>query len=246
MSKFVVSCEWDEVPHLNDEYKASLLASYAPHEREARRKGIPAIGSGKIYPISEDDILVAPFPIPAHYKKCFGLDFGQRTTACIWAAIDPNTNIVYLYSEYYKGGVEASVHAGAIRSRGRWIPGAADWAGTVDDRRRIIDMYTEDYDLILTPADKAVEAGLLKVWELMSEGRLKVFNNMPNWLGEFRTYARNDRGQVIKKNDHAMDATRYLVMTGLDLATSQADYEDEDSDERSTEYSSGRDQITGY
>lgn len=247
MSKFVVSCEWDEVPHLDDDYKRQLLASYAPHERDARRKGIPSVGSGKIYPVNEDDILVEPFPIPDHYLKCYGLDPGQTRTACIWGAIDPDTGIIYLYSEYYKGQVEFIVHAAAIRSRGKWIQGAADWAGTVDDRRRVIDMYIQDYGLLLIPADKSVEAGIQRVWEYMSTGKLKVFNNLSNWLGEFRVYGRNDRGQVIKRNDHLMDATRYLVMTGLQVANSQR-YAEEDEDEyfNSVGFNDGRDPITGY
>ena len=247
MSKYVVSCEWDEVPHLSEDYKKSLLAAYAPHEREARRKGIPAIGSGKIYPVLEDEILIDPFPIPSHYLRCYGLDPGQTRTAAIWGAIDPDTGIIYLYSEYYKGQVEFAIHAAAIKSRGRWIQGAADWAGTVDDRRRVIDMYIQDYELLLTPADKAVEAGIQKVWEYMSTGKLKVFNTLSNWLGEFRVYARNDRGQVIKRNDHLMDATRYLVMTGIQYATSQREAESEEDDYyNSVGFNENRDPITGY
>ncbi len=246
MSKYVVSCEWDQVPHLDDDYKKALLASYAPHERDARRKGIPSCGSGKIYPVSEDEIVVEPFAIPTHFRKVYGLDPGQRKTAAIWAAQDPSTNIWYLYSEYYKGNCEFAIHASAVKSRGRWIQGVADWAGTVDDRRRVIDMYVEDHGLILTPADKAVEAGLQKVWEMLSTDQLKVFSNLGNWLGEFRTYARNDRGQVVKRNDHLMDATRYLVMSGLDIAASQVELDEEEDSRYNSHGHDNRDPITGY
>ena len=49
----------------------------------------------------------------------------------------------------------------------------------------------------------------------MSSGRLKVFSNLANWINEYRTYRRDDKGRVIKNDDHLMDATRYLVMSGL-------------------------------
>ena len=50
----------------------------------------------------------------------------------------------------------------------------------------------------------------------MSAGKLKVFRSLGNWLSEFRLYARDKDGKVIKANDHLMDATRYLVVSGLE------------------------------
>lgn len=247
MSKFVISCEWNEVPHLDDKMKQSLLQSYAPHEREARQKGIPALGSGKIYPIAEEDIVVKPFEIPVYFKKVFGFDPGQNRTAAIWGAIDPDTEVVYLYSEYYRSKAEFAIHAEGIKARGKWIPGVADWAGTTDDRRRIIDMYAEDHSLQIIPADKAVEAGIQKVWQYLSSGKLKVFSTLPNWIGEFRVYRRDELGRIVKKEDHLMDATRYLLMSGLDIAVSQSSIDDEqDEYYNSTDFHNGSDPITGY
>jgi len=48
----------------------------------------------------------------------------------------------------------------------------------------------------------------------MSAGKLKVFRSLGNWLSEFRLYQRDKNGQIIKANDHLMDAMRYLIMTG--------------------------------
>lgn len=55
----------------------------------------------------------------------------------------------------------------------------------------------------------------------MCSGRLKVFNTLPLWLAEFRLYRRDDKGKIVKKNDHLMDATRYLAFSGLDYATTK-------------------------
>jgi hypothetical protein len=62
-------------------------------------------------------------------------------------------------------------------------------------------------------ADNAVEAGLYEVWQRLSTGRLKVFNNLSNFRTEYRMYRRDENGKIVKKNDHLMDAARYLVMT---------------------------------
>jgi hypothetical protein len=36
----------DDVNHYSVEEKARIVASYAPHELEARTKGVPVLGSG--------------------------------------------------------------------------------------------------------------------------------------------------------------------------------------------------------
>jgi hypothetical protein len=69
--------------------------------------------------------------------------------------------------------------------------------------------------LRLAFADNAVEAGLHKVLQRMTSGRLKVFKNLGGWLAEFRLYRRDGEGRVVKKLDHLMDATRYLIMSGV-------------------------------
>jgi hypothetical protein len=53
----------------------------------------------------------------------------------------------------------------------------------------------------------------------LSGGKLKVFRSLNNWLSEFRLYRRDEKGAVVKAQDHLMDSTRYLIMSGLDIAT---------------------------
>src|SRR5262249_32515232 len=102
-SKFYVQATWDDVPHLDEAAKASLLASIPPYQRDARSKGIPQLGAGAIYQIPESDILVRPFAIPDHYPRAYGLDVGWKKTAAVWGAKDPDSGVIYLYSEHYQG-----------------------------------------------------------------------------------------------------------------------------------------------
>ena len=107
--------------------------------------------------------------------------------------------------------------ASAIRARGDWIPGVADPAsrcGSQKDGQKILDEYLE-CGLHLTLANNAVEAGILKVWSRMSTGRLKVFRSLIPWFNEFRIYRRDENGKVVKSGDHLMDATHYLVVSGI-------------------------------
>lgn len=218
MSKYLVQATWDDVPHLDEEAKKELLAAYPPYQRDARTKGVPQLGSGAIYQVPESDILVSDFELPAYYPRAYGMDVGWNRTAAVWGARDPASNTVYLYSEHYRGQAEPVVHAMAIQSRGKWIPGVIDPAAagrSQKDGMQLLLQYRE-MGLDIDPAVNAVEAGIYAVWQLLSAGKLKVFKSLGNWLTEFRLYQRDTDGRIVKQNDHLMDATRYLIMSGLD------------------------------
>ncbi|WP_271270494.1 phage terminase large subunit family protein [Aliamphritea hakodatensis] len=218
MSRYVVQAGWDDVPHLSEQDKADMMKSLPPHQKDARSKGVPSLGAGAIYPIAEEEVTCEPFQIPRYFAKAYGMDVGWKKTAAIWGAWDRDSDIIYCYSEHYRGYAEPSVHASAVKARGVWIPGNIDYAGAnQSDGKRIMELY-ENEDLNLFRAEKAVEAGLLEVYERLSTGRLKIFSTLKSTFGEYRIYRRNDKGKVVKENDHLMDALRYLVM-GISNAT---------------------------
>lgn len=219
MSRFLVTCTWDETPHLTQQAKDDLWAAIPPYQRQARSQGIPALGSGAIYPVAESEIVIPDFPIPNHWPRGYGMDVGWNRTACIWAALNRETDQLVLYSEHYRGDAEPAVHAQAIRARGAWMQGVVDPAArgrSQVDGRQLLQMYL-DLQLNLERADNAVEAGIYQVWQRLSSGRLKVFRSLNNWLAEFRLYRRDEKGRVVKQMDHLMDATRYFVMSGIPL-----------------------------
>lgn len=243
--KYVTQVTWDEVPHLSQSWKEEALASYSQHERDARSKGVPSLGAGAIYPYPEDELVVEPFEIPMWWPRAYGLDVGWNKTAAIWGAIDPDSKQIYLYSEHYQGNEPPAIHASAIRSRGDWIEGAIDPASqgaSQVDGKRLLDLYEQE-GLRLSPADNAVESGIYQVGQLMASGQLKVFSTLRNWLSEYRVYRRDENGKIVKKNDHLMDAMRYFVASGLDIARTMPD---PDANYDSPVGSSGQDTITGY
>jgi hypothetical protein len=230
MSKAAVMAGWSDAPHLSREAQAELASSYMPHERDARTKGVPSLGAGAIYPVPEGDITVEPFALPAWYRHVYGLDVGWNRTAAVWGALDPETDVLYLYSEHYRAMAEPAIHAQAILSRGAWIPGVVDPAArgrSQIDGTQMLGLYQSQGLATLQIAENAVEAGIYAVWTRLSTGRLKVFTTLQSWLGEFRIYRRSEQksnaagvtgGKVVKEHDHLMDATRYLVMSGVRIA----------------------------
>ncbi|MEC8067296.1 MAG: terminase family protein [Pseudomonadota bacterium] len=215
--KQVVQASWDDANHLLMDEKNRLRKSLRPHEVEAREKGIPSLGSGKVYPLMESDIVTKRFKVPDHFHKTFAVDFGwSNPTAVVWGVKDPDTGVIYIYDVYTACEKTPQQHAQVMQSK-RVTTGVCDPAGlgaNQADGQNLIEQYLR-HGIHLTPADNQVEAGVMEVLEAMAEGRLKVMHHLEAWWQEFRLYRRNESGKILKKNDHLMDATRYLLTSGV-------------------------------
>lgn len=227
--KFTVQAGWADVPHLDPETQRIYMATVPKYQLDARTKGIPMLGAGAIYAFPEDGITVAPFEIPKHWRRCFGMDAGGgvKATAVAYGAIDPVAQVLYIHDAYKRESPEVAIHIEAMKARGKWVPGVGDAAAlvmTAHDATQLIAIY-QGAGIDLELPDKAVETGIQEVWELMSAGRFKVFANLEPWWGEWRMYHRDEKGRIVKKDDHLMDATRYLVRSGRARAISQNEYD---------------------
>lgn len=249
-SRYVVHAGWEDAAHLDDKTKRELMEATPPYLRDARSKGIPSLGAGAIYPIPWEEVSCAPFAIPAYWKKGYALDVGWNKTAGLWGAQDPSDGMMYVYSEHYQGQELPSVHAGAIKARGDWMTGAIDPAArgrSQADGRTLISQYQQQ-GLKLETAINAVEPGLHEVWSLLVTGRLKLFTTLQSTAAEYRLYRRAQktdengvtRTKIVKKNDHLMDALRYLVMTWAAIARTKP------NDTFAGQTSQAADRLAGY
>ncbi len=221
MSKHVTRMTIYDAEHYTPEERAAIVASYPAHEREARSKGIPVLGSGRIFPVEESLITAAP-EIRTEWYRIAGMDFGwTHPTAVAWLAEDRDTETVYLYDCYRRAETVVPIHASAIKSRGAWIPVAyphdgenstAAGAGT-----SLANQYRDEGVSMLadaaswTEGGKSVEAGLQLMLTMMEQGRFKVAPHLSDWWDEFRLYHRKD-GKIVKEFDDLIDATRYGLM----------------------------------
>jgi len=220
MAKYIDLIGWDDAPHLQppnitQEELDDLESTLLPHQRQARRTGKPALGSGAIYPVDEDDLLVDPFRIPPDWPRSYALDVGWQKTAAIWGAHDVDNDCYYLVHEYYVGQQEPIIHARAIKAVSEWMMGAIDPA-SVGSNQKDGSKLKQEYrgeGLKLVNANNAVNAGIHRALVLMQSGRLRVFRTLTNWRKEFRLYRRDEKGRIVKENDHLMDSMRYLLNT---------------------------------
>lgn len=212
----------DDAEHYTPEQRAKIIASYPEHEREARAKGTPTLGSGRIFPVSEESIRESAIDIPRHWPRICGLDIGlDHPTAAAWLTWDRDTDTVHVYDAYRMRDGVIPVHASAIKSKGSWIPVAwphdahrRDGAKTGEQYKAL---YQQEGVAMLhqhaqtTEGGNSVEPALEDMLTRMKTGRFKVAAHLNDWWEEFRLYHRKD-GLVVKKLDDLMSATRYACM----------------------------------
>lgn len=226
---YVVNMTLEDAGHYTPEQRAAIEAKYPEHERKARAKGIPIMGSGMIYPIAESVITCDAFSIPAHWPRLCSLDFGyDHPTAAIWIAWDRDSDTVYVYDAYRVRQESPVVHAAAINARGKWIPVMWPHDGVAHDKgggeplrnqyqKLGCNMHPEKATHPPKEGEEegtggySVEAGLLEILDRMLTGRFKVFSHLADWFEEYRLYHRQD-GKIVKEDDDLMDATRGGVM----------------------------------
>lgn len=252
--KFVMACTWDDVPHLSEAWKRTALAAYDPSEREARSKGIPSLGSGRIYPFYESDVVVHPFKIPEDWPRAYAIDFGYiDPTAVIWLAENPQTKELYVYAEYKKNKSSPYIHVESIKARGSWIRGAADPSGggsSLSDGKHLIDEYRA-LGLDLTKSKNDINSGIARIQNLFECQRLKIFATCQGVINEARVYRYGEplgpeankpaRGQ----EDHFMDCLKYGTAIFDYIKLSEWDALDYSAEEAAG-YKGSRDNITGY
>lgn len=217
--------------HYTPEQRAAIIATYPAHEKEARINGTPTLGSGRIYPVAEEQVAEPQVRLEPHWPRIAAMDFGwDHPTAVVWLAWDRDNDVVHLYDAYAVKEATPQIHAVAIKARGEWIPmawphdGLQHEKGTGDElakkyRDLGVKMLKDKATHAPDPAKKqkegeggnSVELGIQQLLERMQTGKFKVARHLNDWFNEFRLYHRED-GKIVKLNDDLLDATRYGVM----------------------------------
>lgn len=219
----------DDAEHYTPEERRKIINSYPAHERDARAKGIPTLGSGRVFPIDENDIKEPTIVIPEHWPRLAALDFGwDHPTAMVWGAWDRDTDTVHIYDAHRAKETTPIIHSATLMAKGKWIPVAWPHDGLQHDkgsgealaqqyRNLGVNMLKEKASHPPIAGEEegtggnSVEAGLMDMLQRMQTGRLKVAEHLNDWFEEFRLYHRKD-GKLVKVDEDLLSATRYLIM----------------------------------
>jgi phage terminase large subunit-like protein len=212
---------WADCPHLTPEIQEQILSSIPEWQRDMRRNGVPFMGSGRIFTIPEERIIVDPFEIPDWWTWLAAIDFGiSHPTAWVKCAYDPESDVVYIVQTYREKGKSVNEIAPFIRGASQgFIPTVYPHDG--DNREKgsgktLAELYREagvDMSMKFRNLDKDqsnfVEPGLVTMDERLRTDRLKVFRNCTPFIEEYRRYHRDEKGQIVKVDDDTIDAARY-------------------------------------
>lgn len=227
-----------ENPYVPEEEKVKLKEKWAGHfEEKARLFGSFIQRSGLVYPMWDRKThVVKPFRIPREWRRIVSIDpAATGTTAAVWSAVEPGTNNLYLYREYYESNRIVSDHAKSILTRNgsdsidMWILDPK-WGSQRNNEThktglqlyresgipcRPADINYEDYGMneareyLAATTDKAARHPKVFVFEDLHNFKFEIEHYVWDFFqaGEQKGLSKD---KPLKRNDHLMNAFQYL------------------------------------
>ena len=219
----VVSMTIEDALHIPAEQRAKIIDGYLPHEREARARGVPMLGSGRIFQISEESISEAHIErVPPHWPKIWGVDFGiNHPFAAALLLWDRDADVLHLHHTIRLKDGGPLQHAVPMKTVAAAVPVAWPHDGNIRGDRNTGETMAQLYKkegLAMLPQHAtwpdggfSTEAGIMEMQERMATGRFKVAKHLSDFFDEFRMYHRKD-GQIVKERDDILSAVRIGMM----------------------------------
>lgn len=214
-----------------------LLGDLSPEEKDARRTGKFVALSGLIFPFNTELHVKDIEPVPNVLKLC-GMDHGLRNPAAwLWGQIDHDGRL-YIIREHYRADLLVRDHAQAVKIVEATEPLLKPMYRVGDpsifnrnplDGQTVASEYAQ-YGIHIGAGNNDVDAGILRLSALLrghpDHGPyLYIDRSCRNLIKEFRTYrwdewatrkaetSKEPKTKPKKKDDHAIDAARYMAMS---------------------------------
>lgn len=249
-SQYLQRATWDDAPHLTEATKEALLEQYPPWQRDMRTKGLPLMGAGLIYDFGDDDLKCQPFECPPHWWVINGMDFGwDHPQAHIQIWWDREGDNFVLAQAWKKAKAQPHEAWDVCKHWSAGVPVAWPHDGLQHEKGtgKQQKSYYEDVGFDMLPdhatwADgnrsaTSVEAGIVELYKLMTQGRFKVCSHLTGFFEEKLNYHRDEKGKIVKINDDILDAVRYaMMMRRFAIQRFELDREYEDEIEQPVKY----------
>lgn len=217
-----ITMTMQDAAHMTPEKIRAALAGYPEYERDARANGVPLLGSGRVFNVSEASITEPPLKyVPEEWFLGWGIDFGiGHPFAAALMLWDKDNDIIHVHHAFKIADQLPLQHAAAMKPIGINVP--VSWPHDGNDRDKgsgepLAKTY-KNQGLRMQPTHAtfesggySTEAGVQEMQARMVTGRLKVAAHLSNWLEEFRFYHRKD-GVIVKTKDDILSATRIGII----------------------------------
>lgn len=217
----IVPMAIEDAKHISAEERDKIIAGYAKHERDARVRGIPLLGSGAIFTEPEENIRETTIrDIPSWWAKLWCVDFGiGHPFAAVLLAWDRDKDIVHILHTIRMADALPYQHARAMKAIAADVPVAWPQDGTMREKSGgvVAGLYKKE-GLRMLPVHAtfpeggyATEAAVELMLMREATGRLKIASHLEDYFEERRFYHRKD-GMIVHLKDDILSATQKGLM----------------------------------
>jgi PBSX family phage terminase large subunit len=230
----------DDNPSLSEAVKNRYKSIYSGVWAARFIKGLWAVSSGVVYDMFTDDKnIISPEDIPYDDVKkiAIGIDYGTANATAFLLGFKDSEGIIYICKEYYFAGRKEAEEENNYDAQKTDLEYAEDMRRFIEENSEYTNMGYRDIPNICDPAagsfklqlrrfhmktknaNNNVLDGIREVASLIAQGKLKISTECKNTIKEIHTYSWDEKAQertgidtVLKRDDHCVDAMRYLCM----------------------------------
>ena len=239
-----IRVSWDDVPEYDPWGEPFLLQStreqlerdYLPHERDARRNGVPVMGKGAVFQIRNWPTYKTgdyDFKNTTGLDRIIALDLGLVNDKTVISLMywDPNEQEAWLHTQVVVTGTEEANPMNYINHLMRpevfgtpiVLPADANTQGRYTMSSQSIRELFESYELnvqpeaIMNPPDDQGRRtnhksfGINKMRQMLELGTLHVNENCVEFLREAQNYYVDNHGRFSDPDD-CIDSARYALL----------------------------------
>lgn len=179
-------------------------------------RGLWVVAEGLVYPMFDNVVPTVPRKYDTYY---IGMDYGiLNPTAML--LVGHCDGVWYVVKEFYHSGRETNQQ----KTDAEYYVDLKQLAGDLTIKRLIVDpsaasfitLVEKEHQFKIWDADNTVIEGIQHAAQCIADKKLLVNDCCKRTIQEFGLYRWDETApedKVIKENDHAMDALRYVIQT---------------------------------
>jgi PBSX family phage terminase large subunit len=201
----------DNREHLPEDYISDILDALPEKQRSRFRDGAWVKAEGVIYEKFDETMIVAPEDLPESFDRLSaGQDFGLNITN---VKIGWLNDVIYALADYGAYNMTTQSFNDELTAR-KWFDTGAEGFGfpvycDPAGGERIQEITGG------VKANNSVESGIDYISAKIERGQFFVSSACTGVLSEIWDYCRDEAGEIVKVNDHFMDALRYAVFSDI-------------------------------
>lgn len=200
-----------------------------------------------LFGVSESEIAMEPVNLAALWGRCAAIDITKTHVSIVWAIFNRTTDQMQVYEAYQAPRQAMPLHASIITtSKAPWVPVLFNMESDGRSKEEGVQIATSLANLRVEvqTVDADEEAGVDEIGTRLASKRLRVFNDLSDWFGEYRRFVRDEKGDL-PADAGIMRATAMLALFGSQVCVTEhrAMMEKETYDAGQNER---RQSVTGY